>query len=225
MNENKKISVIIRCRNESRWIGHTIQSVIDLVNAPEIVVIDNHSTDSSVEIAKNFQRDPELRGSNAYTDIKIITIDEYTPGRSINMGAKEAVNEYLLVISGHCVLNKIDLNKHISDLESYDAIFGNQIPIWQGKKITKRYIWSHFIDSEVTNMFSEMENRYFFHNAISFFKKETLIKYPFDANLTGKEDRYWANEMINNGSKILYDPSMEADHHYTDNGNTWKGIG
>ena len=32
-------------------------------------------------------------------------------------------------------------------------------------------------------------------------------------------------ELIDGGAKILYDPEMEVNHHYTDNGNTWKGIG
>ena len=35
------LSVLIRCRNEERWIGHSIQSVIDTFENPEIVVVDN----------------------------------------------------------------------------------------------------------------------------------------------------------------------------------------
>jgi hypothetical protein len=70
-----------------------------------------------------------------------------------------------------------------------------------------------------------LENRYFFHNALSFFKSETLKNFPFDEHLVGKEDRYWARDIIDGGAKILYDPEMEVNHHYTDNGNTWKGIG
>ena len=223
--ESVGISVIIRAKNEERWIGHTIQSVLDFIPFPEIIVIDNHSTDRTVEIAKHFQKDPELLANRAYTEIKTFEIDDYTPGKAINLGVGKANHDYLLIVSGHCVLKKLSLTKHINDLQNNDAIFGNQIPIWEGKKITKRYIWSHFGQEEVINMYSEMEGRYFLHNAISLFKKQTLIDHPFDENLTGKEDRYWANKMINNGSKILYDPSIEVDHNYTENGNTWKGIG
>ena len=32
-----KISVIIRSRNEDRWIGHAIQSVLDFIYKPEII--------------------------------------------------------------------------------------------------------------------------------------------------------------------------------------------
>ena len=43
VNNIKKsdVSVIIRTKNEERWIGHTIQSVIDQLEKPEIIVIDN----------------------------------------------------------------------------------------------------------------------------------------------------------------------------------------
>ena len=141
------------------------------------------------------------------------------------MGVKNASAENILIISSHCVLIKLNLDKHIKDLEKYKAIFGNQIPVHEGKKINKRYIWSHFSNHEEENMYSEMEDRYFFHNGLSFFKRETLVKFPFDVHLVGKEDRYWAKDVIEKGHKILYDPTMEVNHHYTDKGNTWKGIG
>ena len=51
------------------------------------------------------------------------------------------------------------------------------------------------------------------------------ILFPFDENLAGKEDRYWVNKIIKKGYKFLYDPNIIVDHHYTENGNTWKGIG
>ena len=33
------------------------------------------------------------------------------------------------------------------------------------------------------------------------------------------------NDLVEKKHKFLYDPKIEADHHYTANGNTWKGIG
>ena len=80
-------------------------------------------------------------------------------------------------------------------------------------------------ENKTVNMFSKMEDRYFFHNAFSIFKRSTLLKYPFDGHLTAKEDRYWINDLAKNKKKqFLYDPSLEVDHHYTDSGNTWKGL-
>ena len=106
------------------------------------------------------------------------------------------------------------------------AIWGKQIPIYFGKKINRnRYIWKNFEDKDNINYYSEGENRYFLHNACCFYLKDTLIKYPFDENLIGKEDRYWAIDRINNkDGSIYYDSELICDHHYTLNGSTWKSV-
>ena len=91
-------------------------------------------------------------------------------------------------------------------------------------KITKRYIWSHFSNKKTKNMYSQLEKRYFLHNALAIYKKSILKKIPFDENLTSKEDRYWANKVIKKRFNYIYDPELEAEHQYTIHGNTWKGI-
>ena len=224
--QSGKFSVIIRTKNEEKWIGHTIQSVIDNIKKPQIIIVDNKSEDRTLHIVKQFIEDPKLKDtSDLYTDIKITIVDEYSPVKSLNIGVKNAKYENVFFISAHCVLNKFNSKKMIKNLNSFKAIFGKQIPIWEGKKISKRYIWSHFVDKEVINMYSKFEKRYFFHNAASIFKKSFLKKFPFDENLTGKEDRYWVKNIIKKGYSYLYDPSFEVFHHYTPEGNTWKGLG
>ena len=93
------------------------------------------------------------------------------------------------------------------------------------KKIRKRYIWANFTNTSSENFYSKQEERYFLHNAFAFYKKSFLVENPFDENLAGKEDRYWANHIIKNDHKIFYDSSQSVLHHYTSNGATWKGIG
>lgn len=224
-----KISVIIRCKNEARWIGHTVQSVIDAIPNNEIIIIDNGSTDKSLEIVRQFQSNPNLEiNKSKYTKIDVYDIEDYSPGKAINLGVEKASadSKYIMIISSHCVLTKFNFDKNLKSLQEFVAIFGDQTPIYRGQKITRRYLWSHFQAEEVVNMYSEQEERYFFHNALSLFKKDFLLQHPFDEKLVGKEDRYWANNVIqNNIGKILYDPEFSCDHHYTDNGNTWKGIG
>ena len=134
------ISVVIRTKNEERWIGHTIQSVLELLNKPEIVVVDNNSSDQTISVVRHFQQDPELNSSESpqYTNIKIVEIDDYSPGKALNKGVLNCSNKYILVISSHCVLIKFNFEKQVRDLEEHVCIFGNQIPVWEGKKIKKR---------------------------------------------------------------------------------------
>lgn len=219
------VSVIIRCRNEERWIGHTIQSCIDFIDSPEIIIIDNNSKDQSMEIARNFAHDPVLEKNKIYTEMKFINLDDYTPGKAINLGVANATHETILVISSHCVLLSFNYEDIKNQLNTHCCVFGNQNPHYFGKRIKKRYIWANFKDKTITNPFSKEEDRFFMHNALSCFSKNTLLENPFDEFLQGKEDRYWARDMINNGNKILYDPNLSCNHHYTLEGNTWKGIG
>mgnify|MGYP003151850420 CR=1 FL=1 len=73
------VSCIIRCRDEEQWIGHSIQSFIDFFPDGQIVIVDNNSSDESMEIAKLFD----------YFDIDFINIDDYTPGKSLNLAVKK----------------------------------------------------------------------------------------------------------------------------------------
>jgi rhamnosyltransferase len=224
---NKKISIVIRCKNEERWVGHTIQSVLDFIPGNEIIIVDNDSQDKSLEIVQQFRSNPALQeNKKKYADIKILSIDKYSPGFALNQAAKVSSGDYILFLSSHCVITKFHTESILNNLKRYAAIFGDQDPVYRGQKITKRYLWSHFSNKKMDNMYSEMEQRYFFHNALSIVSKEVLLQNPFDEELVGKEDRYWATNIIeNNIGNILYDPSFSCDHHYTEAGNTWKGVG
>ncbi len=200
-----KISVIIRCRNEERWIGHAIQSIIHFFdNDSEIIIIDNNSTDKSKNIISLFSN------SNVNNiKIKYLKIDDYTPGKSINLGVKNCSNDIVLIMSAHCILKEINYNKVLKLLEENVAVWGKQIPIYYGKKINrKRYIWDNFEDKDYINYFSKGENRYFLHNALCFYKKSVLEEYPIDEKLIGKEDRYWCIDRINEGKNIYYDSEL-----------------
>ena len=70
-------SVILRNRNEERYIGYCIQSLVDFLGDDvEIVLVDNESTDDSIRIVNTFD----------YLNIKKVNIikNNYSPGRALN---------------------------------------------------------------------------------------------------------------------------------------------
>lgn len=211
-----KVSVIIRNKNEGAYIGFAIQSCLDYFNKPEIIIVDNGSTDDSLEIVNLFKD---------RTSISVISIDDYTPGKSINKGVKVATHPTILVLSAHAQITAVDLEDVNKQLQNYVAVFGQQNPVYRGKKISKRYVWSHFKDEDQVNLFSSIEKRPFLHNAFCFYKKSTLLQHPMPEQYPGKEDRFWARDMINHGNDYLYSPIHKANHFYTERGATWKGIG
>jgi len=210
------VSVLIRNKNEAEYIGFAIQSVIDFISDAEILILDNNSTDESCDIIKLF---------NNRCNIQTIQINDYTPGKSLNKGTSISSYETILILSAHAQIVRLNLEDILYNLNTHSAVFGKQTPIYKGKKITKRYIWSHFKDDTTVNMFSEIEQRPFLHNAFCFYNKKVLQKYPFDEHLPGKEDRYWASSILKSGQTYLYLPNNEVNHYYTKNGATWKGLG
>ena len=212
------LTVIIRNRNEEEYIGFAIQSVLDFYPTAEILIMDNESTDDSIEIVSLFNK--------ANITIHTISKLEYSPGLSLNRAANLASNSNLLVLSAHSQITQTVPVKELENmLQQYPAVFGKQTPIYRGKKITKRYIWSHFKNEDAVNMYSGIEDRYFLHNAFCFYRKDFLLENPFDETLAGKEDRYWAADIVEKGYEYLYKENLQANHYWTKNGATWKGIG
>ena len=209
------LSVVIRNRNEEDYIGFAIQSVADHLTDYEIIVVDNESTDESLDIVRSFNFEP----------IKIESDNNYTPGRSINRGVQAASGDCVLILSAHSQIVQFEQDKILKFLDDYVCVFGNQIPIFRGKKITKRYVWSNFQNEDMVNMWSEAENRHFLHNAFALYPRKLLRDHPFDESLAGKEDRYWANDMVKAGRNFLYKSDMICNHYWTSGGATWKGIG
>tara|TARA_B110000008_G_C16965264_1_gene561713 strand:- start:1512 stop:2156 length:645 start_codon:yes stop_codon:yes gene_type:complete len=213
-----KISVIVRNRNEERHIGYCLQSIVDFLGTDlQVVLVDNFSTDDSIRIANKFDY--------LQIDKLEISTNEYTPGKALNLGVNQSSGDLIMIISAHCEISDFSLDSAIEGLKNNIAIYGKQIPIWDGKKISRRYMWSNFGDKSDTNIFCESENRYFFHNGFSLFKKDSLLDFPFDEELSGKEDRVWANNVIEKNHTIKYDASLVVKHHYTIHGATWKGTG
>ena len=215
-DDGDRVSVVIRCKDEERFIGFCIQSLLDVLNAPEIIVVNDHSADDSLDIVRMFDH---------HADIRILDIDKYSPGRAVNQAIEHCSCDTVLVISAHCVLDKFDYEIICKHLETYVAVFGKQVPVYRGRRITPRYVWSHFGDESVENMMSSIENRHFLHNGLAVYRRSILEEMPFDEELYGKEDRYWAKKVVSLGHSYLYDLSLLCTHHWTSNGATWKGIG
>ena len=67
---NQKVSIIIRTKNEGRWIKQCLKAIsIQNYKDHEIILVDNNSNDSTVKKAKSY-------------NVTHVNIDEYLPGRA-----------------------------------------------------------------------------------------------------------------------------------------------
>ena len=137
MNLKERISVIIRSKNEERWIGHCIQSVIEFLDKPEIIIVDNNSSDETIPIIKSFKEDPNFKVKKITTQklkfyqLIIILREEQL------IQVKNAKNKFVLVISAHCTIKKINLNKHLKDLKKFKCVSEIKFQFGKEKKLQK----------------------------------------------------------------------------------------
>ncbi len=195
------VSIILRTKNEERWIAQCIQKIRNQsVNDVEIILVDNNSTDKTI-----------IRAKHEYPDIKVIEIDEYSPGLAINLGIRTSTCEYIAILSAHCLPVDGNWLKHLFDNlknPNVAGVYGCQILMTFSSSIDKRDLLVTFgLDKRVQKKDS------FFHNANSMIKREIWEKYPFDEDVTNIEDRVWGKRVTEAGYTLVYEPEA-AVHHY-----------
>ncbi len=199
----KKISIIIRTKNEEKWLGKCLKSVFSqsVKTDIEVIVVDNNSSDHTLPIAKRFPVK------------KIINISKFFPGKALNDGIKASDGDFIVCLSAHCIPKTNDwLQKMLYNFENTDnvaGVYGRQLPLSYTDPVDKRDLLIVFgKDKRV-----QIED-YFFHNANSMIPRDIWEKYPFDESLTNIEDRVWGKEVINAGYKLIYEPNAAVYHHH-----------
>lgn len=196
------VSVVIRTRNEARWIGACLFAVRNQDHPPlEIVLVDNESTDDTVAIARRF-------GCTVLT----IPEGEFNFSRALNMGIRASQGELVAILSGHCVpvheqwISRLAM--HFDD-DSVVAAYGKQEPLPDSSPYDKRDLWITFgLDRK------RQKRDYFFHNANSMIRRRVWEECPFNENIQGVEDQDWAKKILRNGSVIVYEPTAGVFHHH-----------
>lgn len=195
-------SIIIRTKNEERWISSCLAAVFkQTYDNFEVIIVDNLSSDRTVEKAKKFP-------------IKqVVSIDKYLPGAALNSGIRASSGDYIVCLSGHCI--PVDecwlenLVKTIEESDEYAGVYGRQEPMAFSSPADKRDLLLVFgLDRRL------QEKDSFFHNANSILRRSLWDQIPFDEEITNIEDRIWGQEMINRGLKLVYQPEASVFHYH-----------
>ena len=194
------VSIIIRTKNEEKWIDNCLKSVFNQnYKNFEIILVDNESKDNTVKIAKKYK-------------IKILKITKFKPGLAINEGIRKAKGKIIVCLSGHCIpVNQSWLKNLVQGLNKKNiaGIYGRQEPLSFSSDLDKRDLINTFgLDRRVQT------NDTFFHNANSAFRKNLWKNFPFDEQVTNIEDRVWGEKVIENGFKIIYEPKASVYHYH-----------
>ena len=194
------VSIIIRTKNEEKWITSCIDAVKrQTYQNIEIIVVDNQSTDKTLQkVGKN--------------KIKTLSIKNFLPGKALNYGIKKSKGTIIVCLSAHCIpVNKNWLFNLIKNLDDSNAagVYGRQEPLSYSSDLDKRDLLIVFgLDKKI-----QIKDP-FFHNANSAFLKKTWKKFPFDEKVTNIEDRDWGHAVIKNKLNIVYEPSASVYHYH-----------
>lgn len=205
-----QVSIIIRTYNEQTYLEELLVAISNQ-NCKfeyEIVIVDSGSNDNTLNIIKKF-------------DTKLIHLkkEEFSFGHSLNLGCKASTGEYLVFISGHCVPeNENWLHQLIEPLVAgtADYTFGTQ----KGRDTTKFSEYQIF-EKYFPKKPHKENDRVFCNNANAAIKKDVWRKYSFNETLTGLEDIYLSQQLMNDGGKVEYVPSSSVYHIHAE---SWRQI-
>jgi cellulose synthase/poly-beta-1,6-N-acetylglucosamine synthase-like glycosyltransferase len=142
MNRYPAVSAIVLCRNEEKFIGKCLESVIanDYPKEKlEVLVVDGMSEDGTREIVEKYKE--------KHTFIRLINnLKKLTPF-AFNEGIKNSHGDLIMIMSAHATYGADYIKKCVSASQKYDA--DNVVGIW---KILPR--GDGFIDKAVVSALS-----------------------------------------------------------------------
>jgi rhamnosyltransferase len=183
MNYNKMISIVIRNKNEAKALEDILNILTRLYkdDFEEIIIVDNNSTDNSIEVALKF-------------NCKIVNISNFSYGRATNIGIDAAKSQYVLLLSSHAIpVGNNFLKNTIIEIKKNNSLAG--IRYINSFENYKRSLQNNFEVREPLD-FGLM-------TACALVNKEVWVNNKFNEELVANEDKEWSQRVVNNGFKIL----------------------
>ena len=206
-----KASVVVRTLNEARYLEELLQGIAKQEASSlecEVVLVDSGSTDQTMAIAENYG-----------CRILHISREQFSFGRSLNVGCEAASGDILVITSGHCVpasqqwLHNL-CQPLIDGVAQYS--YGRQLG---GPK-------NHFSECRVFEKYFPSVSRipqdgFYCNNANAALLKSSWARYRFDEELTGLEDMHLAQRLVRDGGKVAYVADASVYHHHSE---TWQQV-
>jgi rhamnosyltransferase len=197
-------SIVIRTLNESRYLDQLLVSIgqqrLESMRC-EVIVVDSGSTDRTLDIARHHG-----------CKLVHITREQFSFGRSLNMGCAAAAGDILVMISGHCVptddLWLTRLCAPVADgraAYSYGRQIGGPSSHYSENRIFAKYY------PEVSAI---PQDGYFCNNANAALSTAAWSTHRFDEELTGLEDMELAQRLVNSGRRVAYVADACVYHHH-----------
>lgn len=197
----KDLSVVVITRNEEKYIGKCLESVLEAtkdIGGSEIILVDSASTDKTIEIAMNYP-------------VSIIQLDPswpLSPAAGRYIGFIHSTGKYVHFQDGDTTLDKNWFKNAIPVLEKDKYIAGVL-----GKVVQQRYnnpLAIKWANAESKIEFGDIED----YEEDATFRREVLEKVkPFNPYLKALEEGELAERIKESGFKLIRIPYKMSEHY------------
>lgn len=197
-------SIVIRTYNEERYLPELLDAIADQetdgLNV-EVIIVDSGSTDKTLEIV-----------SGRADKVVHIAKEDFSFGRSINLGCQAATGDYLVFTSAHCVPASrrwlVELVRPLVE-NKVTYSYGRQLGGPESKFSECQLLLKYF--PEVSQVPQE---GFFCNNANAALRRDLWERFPFDEALTGLEDMHLAKKLVENGHRLGYVAEAPVYHYH-----------
>lgn len=206
-----KISIIIRALNEAKYLPECLQKISEqnYMGDLEVILVDSGSTDATVEIAAGYG-----------CKLVFITKQDFSYGKSLNMGCAASEGDILVILSAHCIPVDGDWLRNL-----IDPLLKGEASYSYGKQITRdgvsRYSEGIVYKKYYPDQSASPQLGYFCNNANAAILRDEWQKFKFNEDLTGLEDMELAKRIVTCGGKVSYIAESCVEHIHEE---TWARI-
>ncbi len=189
-NEQPLVSIIIPCYNSEKYIGKCIESIISQsYKYIEIVVVDDGSTDNSIEIIKK------------YNNVKVYS--QVNSGACVarNYGLKRCGGYYVKFLDSDDYLNPDSIRLQVEfaqSLQEMQIAYGYKSVLFNNKISIKKEVLNS------TNQFTQLINKNIV-TTLPLHKKKALVEIgAFDEQLDFRQEWDLHLKLAKNGYEFIY---------------------
>jgi rhamnosyltransferase len=204
-----RCSLVVRAYNEEAHIGRLLEGLSQqTIKDVETILVDSGSTDATVAIAES-------------AGVKVVHIppEQFTFGRSLNLGMQAATNELAVIASAHVYPVYPDWLERL--LEPFAE---EQVVLTYGSQRAPSL--AHFSENQVYQRWYPEQSvnpqaQPFCNNANAAVRLSVWRTHPYDETLTGLEDLAWAKWALSEGYQIAYVAEAGIIHEHQE---TLRGV-
>ena len=206
-------SVVIPLYNKEKTIVNTIKSVLaQNYNNFEVVIVDDGSTDKSLELAKSFSDNR----------IRIYSKKHRGVSAARNYAVSKSNFDYIAFLDADDCWEPHYLSKMIELIKKYPdcALYGSAYNVI--KRNDREVIGNTIKEGIITNYFFERLQQRIMRTSATIVKKEVFDTVGgFPVGMVGGEDEYtWTKIALQNN--IAFTPKVLATYNHIYNGSIWR---